>query len=410
MTRFVQLHYLTVYPPSNPNRDDQGRPKTAVYGGVPRLRLSSQSLKRAARLSDVMRERLQGHMGERTQRLGEEVRNYLLEQGADEARATDIARTIADIFGKVDDAAGDKGGQNPTHVRIRQLAFVSPEERAEAISGLTGARVKTPRRLKSQVCAPQTGLWICFGRMLERPYHREAAIQVSHAITTQGRGDGTVHSRREPEAGEYPGDSSERLRVRGHTHVFIDAAPLAAKPRAGTGALRGRPARSPKNARFGTAAESGRQQLRQPAREAYFGSRGMFQRILRGAFLAGSYHTERQCLITGLEPWTPKFDKTRAASGRLPSAPMFWRGPGDLQPFGLFRGAEVTVIGNDHSSFTLSGPVAAFGSYADTSDGEQTWCRAAPPSSGCWLPRSAWSATTTTHGKPFAVTAPLPDR
>ena len=100
MSRFVQLHYLTVYPPSNPNRDDQGRPKTAIYGGVPRLRLSSQSLKRAARLSDVMRERLQGHMGERTQRLGEEVRKHLLEHGADETRATDIARTIADIFGK----------------------------------------------------------------------------------------------------------------------------------------------------------------------------------------------------------------------------------------------------------------------------------------------------------------------
>ena len=50
MTRFIQLHFLTVYPPSNPNRDDQGRPKTAVYGGVTRLRLSSQSLKRAARL------------------------------------------------------------------------------------------------------------------------------------------------------------------------------------------------------------------------------------------------------------------------------------------------------------------------------------------------------------------------
>ena len=58
MTRFVQLHFLTVYPPSNPNRDDLGRPKTAVYGGVPRLRLSSQSLKRAARLSDAMRREL----------------------------------------------------------------------------------------------------------------------------------------------------------------------------------------------------------------------------------------------------------------------------------------------------------------------------------------------------------------
>ena len=51
MSRFIQLHYLTVYPLSNPNRDDLGRPKSAQFGGVNRLRISSQSLKRAARLS-----------------------------------------------------------------------------------------------------------------------------------------------------------------------------------------------------------------------------------------------------------------------------------------------------------------------------------------------------------------------
>ena len=51
MTTFLQLHLLTAYPPSNPNRDDQGRPKQALVGGAPRLRLSSQSVKRALRLS-----------------------------------------------------------------------------------------------------------------------------------------------------------------------------------------------------------------------------------------------------------------------------------------------------------------------------------------------------------------------
>ena len=33
MTTFVQFHLLTPYPPSNPNRDDQGRPKQASVGG-----------------------------------------------------------------------------------------------------------------------------------------------------------------------------------------------------------------------------------------------------------------------------------------------------------------------------------------------------------------------------------------
>jgi len=34
MSRFLQLHFLTSYPPANLNRDDLGRPKTAKMGGV----------------------------------------------------------------------------------------------------------------------------------------------------------------------------------------------------------------------------------------------------------------------------------------------------------------------------------------------------------------------------------------
>ena len=41
MTTFIQLHLLTAYPPSNLNRDDLGRPKTAIVGGAERLRISS---------------------------------------------------------------------------------------------------------------------------------------------------------------------------------------------------------------------------------------------------------------------------------------------------------------------------------------------------------------------------------
>ncbi len=35
MTTFVQFHVLTKYGPSNPNRDDQGRPKQANVGVHP---------------------------------------------------------------------------------------------------------------------------------------------------------------------------------------------------------------------------------------------------------------------------------------------------------------------------------------------------------------------------------------
>ena len=75
MSRFIQLHFLTIYPPSNPNRDDTGRPKSASYGGVDRLRISSQSIKRAARMSDVMWKELP--FGKRSRRFGEKIKGII---------------------------------------------------------------------------------------------------------------------------------------------------------------------------------------------------------------------------------------------------------------------------------------------------------------------------------------------
>ncbi|MFA6108507.1 MAG: type I-E CRISPR-associated protein Cas7/Cse4/CasC [Candidatus Latescibacterota bacterium] len=46
----IELHILQSFPVSCLNRDDVGAPKTAVFGGVPRARVSSQCWKRAIRL------------------------------------------------------------------------------------------------------------------------------------------------------------------------------------------------------------------------------------------------------------------------------------------------------------------------------------------------------------------------
>lgn len=47
---YIDLHVIQTLPPSCVNRDDTGSPKTAIYGGVTRARVSSQSWKRAMRL------------------------------------------------------------------------------------------------------------------------------------------------------------------------------------------------------------------------------------------------------------------------------------------------------------------------------------------------------------------------
>jgi CRISPR system Cascade subunit CasC len=49
MSIFLEVHLLQSTPPSNMNRDQNGAPKTAYFGGMERLRVSSQCWKRAMR-------------------------------------------------------------------------------------------------------------------------------------------------------------------------------------------------------------------------------------------------------------------------------------------------------------------------------------------------------------------------
>jgi CRISPR system Cascade subunit CasC len=185
MSDFLQLHLLTVYPPANLNRDDTGRPKTAVFGGATRLRVSSQSLKRAWRASDVFANALDGHLAKRTQRLGEEIRRHLIAKGATEERALAVARLVAAAFGSVK----KENDKNPAYTE--QLAFVSPEERTEAFTlaeqMADGGKLPEEVDAKSLLRATDTAVDIAmFGRMLaDNPaFNREAAVQVAHAITT----------------------------------------------------------------------------------------------------------------------------------------------------------------------------------------------------------------------------------
>ncbi|MFI9624610.1 type I-E CRISPR-associated protein Cas7/Cse4/CasC [Streptomyces sp. NPDC052042] len=46
---YIDVHVIQTVPPANLNRDDQGNPKEAIYGGVRRSRVSSQAWKRASR-------------------------------------------------------------------------------------------------------------------------------------------------------------------------------------------------------------------------------------------------------------------------------------------------------------------------------------------------------------------------
>ena len=184
MADFLQLHFLTAYGPSNLNRDDTGRPKSVTFGGAPRLRVSSQSLKRAWRTSDVFERILRDNLADRTQRLGQDVYRHLTNKGLEEETALATARQIAGVFGK------KRGEKDANSTFIEQLAFISPEERAAAIAWAdriaAGEDVGEPKHadlLRQTDAAADIAM---FGRMLaDAPkFNREAAVQVAHALTT----------------------------------------------------------------------------------------------------------------------------------------------------------------------------------------------------------------------------------
>ena len=203
MGHFIQLHLLTSYPPANLNRDDLGRPKTAMMGGVPRLRVSSQSLKRAWRTSEIFETALKGHVGTRTKAMGVKVYESLLEKGVTDKKALEWAKTIAAVFGKPkslskseeaklkDPEISDKEKEALTNkpLEIEQLAHFSPEEEA-AINALEETLASRGDGLQADelnlLRAKHTGADIAlFGRMLASSpaYNTEAAAQVAHAIS-----------------------------------------------------------------------------------------------------------------------------------------------------------------------------------------------------------------------------------
>ena len=180
MARFLQLHLLTAYPPSNLNRDDLGRPKTAIVGGATRLRVSSQSLKRHWRTSELFQNALRGSLGDRTKDLGPRVLAALTERGLDAKTAEAATQAIAKVFGK------PKGKKD--RFAHETLVFYDPAEIA-AVDALVATlaeqdRVPTSDELDllSRTRAVDIGM---FGRMLadSSRHNTDAAVQVAHAFT-----------------------------------------------------------------------------------------------------------------------------------------------------------------------------------------------------------------------------------
>lgn len=188
----LEVHMLKNYPSTNLNRDDTGAPKTCVFGGVLRGRISSQCLKRSWRNFPYMKQELGNELGIRTRKMPELVRQRLEADG-------EYGEFLAAVQKKLTGIA-NKDGKESEDGKTSQIVFYSPADIqaiTECIKTLIAESgtvknfetIKNKELLKSlqDVGTRPISLDVAlFGRMVTSDAFAdvEAAMQVVHAVST----------------------------------------------------------------------------------------------------------------------------------------------------------------------------------------------------------------------------------
>lgn len=200
MSLVLDIHALQSLPPSNINRDDTGAPKSAVFGGVPRHRVSSQSWKRAIR-KDFERTLAPGSVGYRTKRVADLVTDRILDLTRDSEDAWERSRA-AQASSNLFAGAGIKltppaAPEQPTdatedsELKVRgeetgYLLFLSPRQIDAAARHLIAEDgAKPTKKVAATLLDDGHSIDIAmFGRMVAdaADFSVDASVQVAHAI------------------------------------------------------------------------------------------------------------------------------------------------------------------------------------------------------------------------------------
>jgi CRISPR system Cascade subunit CasC len=182
----IDVHVLQTLPPSCLNRDDTGSPKTAVYGGVPRARVSSQSWKRATRryFNENLLE--PDERGVRTRRVVELIEGQLktLLGTAAEGRDKELNELVK--------AALDGLGLKEKKGDLSEYALFFSTRQVDAIVELLASRFEAgdntvePEAVMELAGKGHSLDVALFGRMIAdtTSLNVDAACQVAHAIST----------------------------------------------------------------------------------------------------------------------------------------------------------------------------------------------------------------------------------
>jgi len=177
--KHLELHIIQSVPVACLNRDDLNSPKTAIFGGVQRARVSSQSWKRAVR---EMAKEIAPDLfkGERTRLLYDPLVKAMSAAGLSTTEADDGARKIIDELVKLDSKSKDK-------VKSTTMYFMSPlevETLAKAYSEVKDVK-KAIKAIDAKALKDAADIAL-FGRMVasDKSLSVEAASMFSHALST----------------------------------------------------------------------------------------------------------------------------------------------------------------------------------------------------------------------------------
>ncbi len=177
--RHLELHIIQSVPVACLNRDDLNSPKTAIFGGVQRARVSSQSWKRAIR--ELAKEiSPQQFRGERTRLMFEPLYKEMEAVGISETEAKEGAKKIVEALVKLDTKQEDKG-------KSKTLYFMSPleiETLAKSYAEFQDVK-KALKSIDAKALKDAADISL-FGRMVANDHSLtvEAASMFSHALST----------------------------------------------------------------------------------------------------------------------------------------------------------------------------------------------------------------------------------
>lgn len=198
----IEVHMLKNFAPTNLNRDDTGAPKTCMFGGVKRSRISSQCLKRAWKTSPHLTESLgNGLISVRTRMIADIIAGRLREEGIDDDTIEEVCLELKKIGtstkSKGEKETKKKGSKKDEDFKTQQIILYSQSDidaifnwimenlgKGKDCEEITAANLQNA--LSKDKERPVTVDMALFGRMVTSDAFSnvDASMQVAHAIST----------------------------------------------------------------------------------------------------------------------------------------------------------------------------------------------------------------------------------